>query len=95
MLIEQINHFIQKHQLMPSGSKIVLGLSGGPDSVFLLHYLADLQQKGIITLVAAHLDHEWRDDSSKNKQFCHEMARKLEIVYTSRKMSELGSADKF
>lgn len=95
MLIEQINHFVQKNQLMPSGSKIILGLSGGPDSVFLFHYLADLQQKGIITLVAAHLDHEWRDDSSKDKQFCHEMARNLEIVCTSRKMSELGSADKF
>lgn len=95
MLNNQINQFVHAHNLLPQGSCIVLGLSGGPDSVFLLQYLAQLQQEGLITLIAAHLDHEWRPDSSKDEQFCREMASKLNVKFVSRKMSELGSAEKF
>ncbi len=37
--------------------KIVLGLSGGPDSVCLFDCLLPLHNDGIISLIAAHLDH--------------------------------------
>jgi|WetSurMetagenome_2_1015567.scaffolds.fasta_scaffold52300_1 tRNA(Ile)-lysidine synthase len=49
---------------------IVLGLSGGPDSVFLFHVLQTLAQENIITLVAAHLDHQWRTESAQDALFC-------------------------
>ncbi len=95
MLIEQIDTFVQKHQLIPQGSKVVLGLSGGPDSVFLLHYLAHRQKKGSISLIAAHLDHEWRPDSAKDEQFCREIAQKNNICYTRCKLSKLSLEYKF
>ncbi len=89
MLIKQFNEFIQKHNLLPCNAKVVLGLSGGPDSVFLLHYLAKLQKKGTISLIVAHLDHKWRPDSHKDELFCREITQNLGITFVSKKISEL------
>lgn len=95
MLIEQISQFITKHNLIPANTKIILGLSGGADSTFLFHLLAEKHRNGTISLVAAHLDHEWRNDSYKDEQFCRKMARKLNIPYISAKNSELSITEKF
>ncbi len=95
VLIEKIDQFITKHDLIPTNTKIVLGFSGGPDSVFLFHFLADKYHKGTISLTAAHLDHEWRSNSYKDEQFCRKMASELNVPYTSAKSSELGVTEKF
>ncbi len=95
ILIEQINTFIKKHNLLPEGCKVILGISGGPDSVFLLHLLADMQSKGRIFLIAAHLDHEWRTDSHKDVIFCQEMTKQLGVPLVTAKLSELALAAKF
>jgi tRNA(Ile)-lysidine synthase len=88
-LTQSINSFIKIHDLLPQGSKIIVGLSGGPDSVFLLHFLKQKQEEGIIELIAAHLDHEWRPDSYKDRIFCKELTHKLDIPLVIKKMSEL------
>jgi len=95
VLVKQIDQFITKYNLIPTNTKIVLGFSGATDSVFLLHLLADKYHRGTISLVAAHLDHEWSSDSYKYEQFCRKMACKLNVPYVSAKSSELGIAEKF
>ncbi|MBX9830516.1 tRNA lysidine(34) synthetase TilS [Candidatus Babeliales bacterium] len=52
---------------------IILGLSGGPDSVFLLYMLAQLKNEGFIKLIAAHLDHGWRSNSADDATFCQKL----------------------
>jgi tRNA(Ile)-lysidine synthase len=77
-------------KLIPEGSTIVLGLSGGPDSVFLLHLLLHLKKTGHIKeIIAAHLDHEWRTDSAKDTQFCKNFAEQHGIPFETKKLSEL------
>lgn len=93
--ISKIEQFITQHNLIKQNTTIVLGLSGGPDSVFLLHFLANLQKKGIISLITAHLDHEWRKDSSKDEQFCREISEKCGIEFARAKISELSAELKF
>ena len=96
MVEKQIKTFIKKHNLIPKQSTIVLGLSGGPDSVFLLDFLVKLKDEGQIkTIVAAHLDHEWREDSFKDAQFCADLAKKYDVPLVQRKISELGIPLKF
>lgn len=90
--IDAINAFIDQYNLLPSGSKIVLGLSGGPDSTFLLHLLADYQKKGIISVIAAHLDHEWRSNSAQDVLFCESLCKKLGIPFISARASELPAS---
>jgi len=93
--IKKINSFIQQNNLIPQDSKIILGLSGGPDSIFLLHLLAPLHHKGIITLTAAHLDHEWRPESGKDVKFCQQATVQLGVQLVNRKISDLGLDLKF
>ncbi len=71
---EHITHFVDRHQLIPSGSTIIVGLSGGPDSIFLLHYLLILRDTRPFTLILAHLNHGWRATARHDEQFCMEIA---------------------
>ena len=83
----------------------MLGLSGGPDSLFLLHILSSLRQgyggqgsphkKGTISLIAAHLDHQWREHSHKDVQFCLEATQALGIPFIVGKRSELATEKKW
>ena len=72
-MFKEIYSFITTHNLITPGSRIVVGLSGGPDSVFLLHLLASMRKSHNLRLVAAHLDHEWRSDSAQDIQFCQQL----------------------
>jgi tRNA(Ile)-lysidine synthase len=94
-LISTLNTYAQHHNLLPEGSTIILGLSGGPDSMMLLHYLAALHAQGTIKLIAAHLDHEWRDDSHNDVIFCQEAAKSLGVGFVTQKISNLGLSLKF
>jgi tRNA(Ile)-lysidine synthase len=70
-------------------STLIVGLSGGPDSVYLLHRLVHLRESLGLTLVAAHLDHEWRDTSKDDVIFCEKLCAQLNIPFITKKGSEL------
>ncbi len=89
MLIEHVSSFINQHRLIHDSQTIVVGLSGGPDSVFLLHLLADWHRTGRIRLVAAHLDHEWRTDSGCDADFCRRLCEQLKVSFEAARASEL------
>lgn len=91
-LFEHIEHFISDHQLIKSGSSIILGFSGGPDSLFLLHFLVHFQRQHDIKIIAAHLDHQWRPDSNNDVFFCKQAAEQLNIPFISARMSDLPTA---
>ena len=89
-MITAIQTFIKNNQLIKDGETIVLGLSGGPDSMFLLHLLADYHKKGTIKLIAAHLDHKWRPNSEKDTAFCKQACEDLGIPFVSETADELS-----
>lgn len=62
-----------------SSPKILLGLSGGPDSVFLFNVLLQLKKEGRIDFIAAHLDHEWREESKLDSDFCKKLCEENNI----------------
>ena len=63
------------------GAALVLGLSGGADSVALADVLASLQRRRGFRLVAAHLDHGLRPDSADDAAFCHAFCATLGIPF--------------
>jgi tRNA(Ile)-lysidine synthase len=72
-IIDNVSAYITRYALIPHGTTIIVGLSGGPDSMFLLHALSQLRDALNIKIIAAHFDHEWRPTSSnfaKNKCKC-------------------------
>lgn len=91
-LTHNIDSFIKKHDLIKPGMKIVVGLSGGPDSVFLLRILS---QRTDISLIAAHLDHQWRTNSGDDVAFCKQFSESLNIPFISRAMNDFSNTIKY
>lgn len=52
-----ILRFIRENELIKPGSTLVCAVSGGKDSVCLLHVMRSLQKELSITVKAAHLNH--------------------------------------
>ncbi len=70
---------ISEYGLFVPGERVVVGLSGGPDSVALLNILLELTRTGALALelVAAHMNHSLRQRAADADQgFCEEMAEK-------------------
>lgn len=56
---------------------LVLGLSGGNDSLALLHILLDLREKVPFNLELAHFDHGWREESGREAEQIQGLAKRL------------------
>jgi tRNA(Ile)-lysidine synthase len=63
-LVADVLAFIRRHHLVRTGGILVVGVSGGPDSVCLLHLLTRLREKLDILLHVAHLNHKLRGQES-------------------------------
>jgi tRNA(Ile)-lysidine synthase len=82
-LAGRVLHFIQEHRLMPQGEKVVVAVSGGADSVCMLHLLITLREKLSLSLHVAHLDHQLRgEESEADAAYVAELARKWELPVT-------------
>lgn len=79
MIINKIKHALRRHNLISKGDKIIVGVSGGPDSVCLLYILNSLKEELNLKLYAAHLDHMLRKNSGKDAAFVRGLAKKLGI----------------
>ncbi len=71
---------LERAQVKP-GAKIVLGLSGGPDSVALLHSILELKPRFKYELAAAHLNHRIRDphESDRDERFVRDKCAALGV----------------
>lgn len=93
MIFEKIKTDI-KH-ILTKKPKILLGLSGGPDSVFLFHFLKKLHKENKIELIAAHLDHGWRKESANDANFCANLCNEYETPLFTAHANNLVSDFKF
>ncbi len=79
-LEERVLGFIDKHNLLAGQSRLVAGISGGPDSVCLFHILVNIQGKLDFKLYVAHLDHRLRGaDSEADAQYVRQLANDIDI----------------
>ncbi len=68
--MKKIIDFAQKHDMLPTGTKVLCAVSGGADSMCLLHYLSTNAEKLGITVAAAHFNHRLRGaESDSDEQF--------------------------
>lgn len=67
-MIKKTLETINSHNLISRGDKIIIGVSGGPDSVCLLHLLNSLKEKLGIILHAVHLNHMLRDEEAQKDE---------------------------
>lgn len=72
---------------IPHNSTIIIGFSGGPDSLYLFLRLKEIEKSHNLTLIAAHLDHEWRAESAQELLWCKEVCEKFSVKFIGKKAS--------
>lgn len=83
MLIKKIQNFVHLNELWQPKAKIVVAVSGGADSSFLLHILAKLAPKYAFKLHLAHVNYGLRGKESDNDEaFVRKLARKYQLPLT-------------
>ncbi len=64
-----VHQILKRRGLLPQGCRVLVGISGGQDSVALMRLLIDLQAHWQWRLQAIHCNHRWRQDADANARF--------------------------
>lgn len=86
-LIKRVRETIKRYNLLSKNDRVVVGVSGGPDSVTLILLLNLLRKELNLNLHIAHLDHQLRRDSLQDKEFVKSLAQKLNLPFSSAKIN--------
>ena len=96
MLEQKIIETIDKYNLIESGDKIVLGVSGGPDSICMLNILNKIKNDLKFDIVVAHINHGIRENAKYDeeyvKKFCEKIKVKCFILHA--KVKEIAEKEK-
>jgi tRNA(Ile)-lysidine synthase len=75
MLLDEVRRSVAQHRLLSTGETVVVGVSGGPDSLCLLHVLCRLRAEYDLRLHVAHLHHGLRGaDADADAEFVRALA---------------------
>lgn len=89
-LVQVIRDFLKSHY--QEGKPLLLGFSGGPDSLALLHLLLECRRFFPLDLHLAHVDHGWREASGEEAAALEAMAQNLQLpFYLKTLVSEVSS----
>ncbi|WP_055665245.1 tRNA lysidine(34) synthetase TilS [Desnuesiella massiliensis] len=79
-MLEEVLAFINENSMIKRGEKVLIALSGGPDSVCLLHVLYSLREILGISIMGAHVNHCLRGkDSDEDEKYALKLCEKLNI----------------
>lgn len=97
-MIEKVIETIKKYNLIEDGDKIILAVSGGPDSISMLDILYKIQQNEKINfkIVVAHVNHMIREEAMEDaiyvKDFCEK--RNIEFYLKSIDVKKIANNNK-
>lgn len=92
-MLDKIKATINQHKLIEKGDKIIVAISGGPDSVCLLHALYILREEYEIDLYGAHLNHNFRGiEAQVDAQYVSNLCEDLNIVCFIKSLDVPGYA---
>ena len=76
---------IEDNLMFKPSEKVVLGISGGPDSVCLLHLFCKYNSRLKLKILAAHFNHGLRKEADSEERFVKKLCSKLSIGFVSEK----------
>ena len=88
--MEEVYNFIRnKIDLRPNDS-IVIGVSGGPDSMALLYIMNEFKEKMGLKIICAHVNHNVRKESNQEKIDLENYCKKNDIIFEYIKIQKWG-----
>ncbi len=83
-LAERVLDTIRRLALMRRGDRVLVALSGGPDSVALTRLLGELEGAGELSIAGiAHLNHGLREAAGEDEEFCRALAAERAVPFRS------------
>ena len=79
MLVSKVRDTINKYNLIEYGDSIVVGVSGGPDSMTLLNILLKLKDEFNLKIYVAHINHGIRENAIIDEEYVKEFCEKNRI----------------
>lgn len=80
-LVRKVRAFCERHDLLPGGGTVLCALSGGRDSMAMLHILSRLAEEGF-RVAAAHFNHRLRSAADRDEAFVRDWCRERDIPLT-------------
>ena len=78
VLHQQVRRTIRRQALCPPGTRLLIGVSGGSDSIALALILREIAEHADFSIVAlAHFNHRLRPTADRDEQFCREFAARI------------------
>ncbi len=77
----KVFEYIRKYDMLREGDRVIIGVSGGPDSVCLLFLLHELAAGLKLDLHAVHVNHMLRTEADDEEQFVKDICKKLGISF--------------
>ena len=79
-LHQRVRRTIVRHALCPPGTRLLVALSGGSDSVAMTRLLMELSEHLEFSVTSlAHLNHRLRETAGRDEQFCRDLADRLGV----------------
>ena len=78
---KKIKKFIEDNNLIEKGNELILGISGGADSMMLLHYLYTYKEEYEISLRVAHIHHGIRESADLDAELVEETCRVYQVPF--------------
>ena len=87
-MLEKVLKTIKKYNLIENGDKIVLGVSGGPDSICMLNILNDIRNDKKLhmefDIIVAHVNHLIREEAKEDEIFVENFCKKINVPFYSK-----------
>lgn len=81
-MLDEVRRTIEEYNLIEKGDKVIVAVSGGPDSVCLLHVLYRLKAEYDLELYGAHLNHNLRGiEAQIDAQYVSNLCENLNVLY--------------
>ena len=92
---EKVLKTIKKYNLIENGDKIVLAVSGGPDSISMLSILNNIRVKKIIDfeITVAHINHMIRKEAKEDEEYVKNYCMKNNIDFYSKSIDVIKLAN--
>ena len=88
--MKEVYNYLEKEIVFNNRDAIVIGCSGGPDSMALLNILIDIRNKKNLLIICAHVNHNVRKESKQEEKFLQEYCKENNVVFESMIIEKYG-----
>lgn len=80
-LYKKIKEYVTQYQMIQPGEELIVGVSGGMDSVFLFLFLIRLMKEIPFTMKVVHVNHQIRQEAEQDAEFVKKLCRDFEVPF--------------